>query len=80
MAVLIRQWQHEDLPQLTALANNIHIWNNLRNYFPNPYTEEDGRAWLDKATVEVPLVNMAIGLNEDVVGGIGLILNTDVYI
>jgi RimJ/RimL family protein N-acetyltransferase len=80
MAVLIRQWQNEDLTQLTALANNIHIWNNLRNYFPNPYTETEGLAWLEKATVEVPLVNMAICLNEDVVGGIGLILNTDVYI
>lgn len=77
---LIRPWKQEDLPSLVAYANNINIWNNLRNYFPHPYTEEHGKAWLEKVVDAVPLVNFAIDVDGEVVGGIGLILNGDVYI
>jgi RimJ/RimL family protein N-acetyltransferase len=79
MAVTIRQWTNGDLPNLVLYANNINIWNNLRNYFPHPYTEEHGKAWLEKA-IEPPIVNLAIDVDGEAVGGIGLILNSDVYI
>lgn len=69
-----------DLPQLTMYANNINIWNNLRNYFPHPYTAEDAEKWLEKASVEAPLLNFAIDLDGQAIGGIGLILNSDVYV
>ena len=80
MAVLIRQWTATDLPNLLHHANNINIWNNLRNYFPHPYTEEAGKEWLEKTISATPVVNLAIDLDGEAIGGIGLILNTDVYI
>ena len=80
MAVIIRQWTLNDLSSLTIHANNINIWNNLRNYFPYPYTEEDGKKWLQKTIGAVPIVNFAIDLDGEAIGGIGLILNSDVYI
>jgi RimJ/RimL family protein N-acetyltransferase len=80
MAVLIRQWTENDLGSLVLNANNINIWNNLRNYFPHPYTEEEGRDWLAKNTEASPVVNFAIDLDGEAIGGIGLILNSDVYI
>lgn len=80
MAVTIRQWAQADLPSLVHHANNIHIWNNLRNYFPHPYTLETGQAWLDKQSVTTPVVNFAIDLDGEAVGGIGLIMNSDVYL
>ena len=80
MAITIRQWTIEDLPNLVLYANNINIWNNLRNYFPHPYTEEDGKTWLEKTIEDSPVVNLAIDLDGQAIGGIGLILNSDVYI
>ena len=80
MAVIIRKWEQGDLETLVRYANNINVWNNLRNYFPHPYTEEHGKAWLEKVVDAVPLVNFAIDVDGEAVGGIGLILNGDVYI
>lgn len=80
MLIAIRNWKHEDLNSLILYANNIKVWNNLRNYFPHPYTEEDGKAWLDKVVDAMPAVNMAIDVDGEAVGGIGLILNSDVYV
>jgi RimJ/RimL family protein N-acetyltransferase len=80
MAVLIRQWTENDLPSLVLHANNINIWNNLRNYFPYPYTEDTGKEWLDKTIGATPIVNLAIELDGEAIGGIGLVLNSDVYV
>ena len=80
MAVTIRQWVSTDLPNLVLYANNINIWNNLRNYFPTPYTEADAIAWLEKTIDASPIVNLAIDIDGQAIGGIGLILNSDVYV
>jgi RimJ/RimL family protein N-acetyltransferase len=80
MAVIIRQWTINDLDNLVSYANNINIWNTLRNYFPHPYTKENGEEWLNKTIGQEPVVNFAIDLDGKAVGGIGLILNSDVYI
>ncbi|MBC6491336.1 GNAT family N-acetyltransferase [Flavihumibacter stibioxidans] len=80
MTTTIRSWKQEDLNDLVFHANNINIWNNLRNYFPHPYTEEHGKLWLDQVVDSTPLVNLAIDVDGEAVGGIGLILNGDVYI
>ena len=77
--ITIRQWKADDLENLVNYANNINVWNNLRNYFPSPYTEEDGKIWLEKMADASPIVNLAIDMDGACIGGIGLILNTDVY-
>jgi RimJ/RimL family protein N-acetyltransferase len=77
--VLIREWKREDLEPLVAQADNIKVWNNLRNYFPHPYTKENGQAWLDTVIGASPIVNLAIQADGELAGGIGLILNGDVY-
>jgi RimJ/RimL family protein N-acetyltransferase len=78
--ITIRQWKAEDLDNLVKYANNINVWNNLRNYFPSPYTEEDGKIWLEKMAEASPIVNLAIDMDGACIGGIGLILNSDVYV
>lgn len=80
MVTVIRQWKNEDLQELVTQADNINVWNNLRNYFPHPYTEEHGKAWLEKVVDALPAINMAIEADGKLAGGIGLILNGDVYI
>jgi hypothetical protein len=76
--VLIREWKREDLEPLVAQADNIKVWNNLRNYFPHPYTKENGQAWLDTVIGASPIVNLAIQADGELAGGIGLILNGEV--
>ncbi|MBI3139035.1 MAG: GNAT family N-acetyltransferase [Sphingobacteriales bacterium] len=80
MNITIRGWKQEDLEDLVLHANNINVWNNLRNYFPFPYTEEHGKAWLDKVVDKLPAINMAIDVDGRAAGGIGMILNSDIYI
>lgn len=80
MTVTIRQWVAEDLNNLVLYANNKNVWNNLRNYFPSPYTAEDAKNWLEKMATDNPIVNLAIDVDGQAIGGIGLILNTDVYV
>jgi RimJ/RimL family protein N-acetyltransferase len=77
---IIRPWKAEDLNALVSLADNINIWSALRNSFPNPYTPADGEAWLQLMEQASPVVNFAIEFNGVLTGGIGLILNGDVYI
>lgn len=81
MITIIRPWKQEDLDDLVLYANNRNVWNNLRNYFPHPYTKEHGLEWLEKVVdAPLPVINFAIEADGTVVGGIGLILNGDVYI
>ena len=80
MAITIRKWTIEDIPSLAKYANNINIWNNLRDYFPHPYSEEHAKQWIERVIEETPMVSFAIDLDGEAIGGIGLILNTDVYV
>jgi RimJ/RimL family protein N-acetyltransferase len=80
MAVVIRQWQWNDLDNLVGYANNLNLWNNMRNYFPYPYTIEHGNAWLEKVIGVEPVLNFAIDVDGIAVGGIGIIPNTDIYV
>ncbi len=79
MYISLRHWTVEDKTILTDLFNNKNIWNNLRNYIPLPYTQEDAEKFIDTQVSLFPVQNFAI-LNEgEVVGGIGITLLDDVY-
>lgn len=80
MSVLIRKWNINDIEVLVQIANNINVWNNLRNYFPHPYTLDDAKSWLELVNVEGATLNFAIEFEGVLVGGIGLIPNSDVYV
>lgn len=43
MQILLRPWQQKDAEPLVALANNKKIWDNMRDYFPHPYTSKDAK-------------------------------------
>ena len=75
----LRPWTLEDAETLTLLYNNIKIWNNLRDYIPHPYTMEDATKFINNQAEILPTQNFAIMAEEQVVGGIGILLNSDVY-
>ncbi len=43
----LRPWRLSDCRSLAEYADNIRVWNNLRDGFPSPYTEEDAREYIE---------------------------------
>ena len=75
----LRKWDIADKYSLAENANNINVWNNVRDYFPHPYTVNDGEQYINMVINDPdPAVNLAIEVDGNAVGGIGLVLNTDV--
>ncbi|MDR0384954.1 MAG: GNAT family N-acetyltransferase, partial [Prevotellaceae bacterium] len=76
---ILREWQLSDAVSITENANNIHIWNNVRDYFPNPYSEEDGKQFIEMVSAKPkPATDRAIVIDGKAVGGISIVLQTDV--
>jgi RimJ/RimL family protein N-acetyltransferase len=76
---ILREWQLSDAASLAENANNIHIWNNMRDGFPYPYSEEDGEQFIGTMQCTFPpATDMAIVIDGEAVGGIGIVLQTDV--
>lgn len=62
-----------------ANADSYAVWRNVRDRFPRPYRHEDARSWLEaRSADEGPLLDFAIEVDGEAVGGIGLIPGTDV--
>ena len=75
----VRPWRAGDATSLVRHANNRAVWQNVRDRFPHPYTASDAKKWLDaQESAELPLVNFAIDLDGEAVGGVGLVTGTDV--
>ena len=75
----IRDWRHGDEESLARHANNPKIWRNVRDHFPHPYTLDDARRWIEKTTTETASTNFAIDVDGAAVGGIGLVLQADIF-
>ena len=74
----LRPWRFEDLNALVHHANSRSVWLGVRDRFPYPYTREAGETWLGRATTEQPPQSLAIVVDDQVVGGIGAMLGSDV--
>ena len=74
----VRSWQSNDLESLVKYANNPHIWINLRDRFPHPYTTGDGRTFLRNVRSQRPETAFAIAVGQEAAGGIGFQLQGDV--
>ena len=75
----IRPWNTRDVDALLKYANNYHIWKNLRDGFPHPYTVKNAESFLKAATAQDPVTYFAIATAEEAIGGIGITLNQDVH-
>ena len=78
--IILRPWQTDDAVQLSFIANNITIWNNLRNRLPYPYSRADAAKWIAHCRNQHPTQNFAVVYGKLVVGSAGLMIKDDVYI
>ena len=75
----LRHFKNGDHESLIENANNIKIFNNVKDTFPHPYTDADANWWIEfcKGT-DKPATTFAIDVDEEVVGAVGIIIGTDV--
>ncbi len=78
-ASILRPWTINDLPTLVQLANNPEIAKYLTNHFPHPYTEEDGKVFLEKTIAEQPFNVFAITCDGQVAGSVGIFMQSDIH-
>jgi len=62
----LRPWNYGDLENLVKYANNWNVAKNMTDKFPFPYSESDGRAFLefsikDKTVFKEKMLNWVIG-------------------
>lgn len=76
---ILRPWHMDDAPALVKHANNPRIAANLRDGFPYPYTLSDAGKWLQMVDDNREDVILAIEVNGEAAGGIGLHGLKDVY-
>ncbi|MCO4293013.1 GNAT family N-acetyltransferase [Solitalea sp. MAHUQ-68] len=74
---VLRPWQKDDAKSLAENANSKAVWDNVRDYFPHPYTLKDAEEWIAKNEGVDPPTNMAIVVDGYAVGGIGIFLKED---
>lgn len=75
---VVRDWAAEDLAALVEHANNRRVWINLRDKFPHPYTEANGRDFLTCVGQQDPTTVWAIEVDGEAAGAIGLVILSDV--
>jgi len=75
----IRSLISEDISELAKLANNKKVWDNLRDYIPFPYNENDAEFFINLTEQENPKQSFGIIFKGKLCGVIGLVMQKDVY-
>jgi ribosomal-protein-alanine N-acetyltransferase len=68
----LRHWIQGDAGSLARHANNPRIAAMMRDAFPSPYTLDDAQRFISMATGSTPNLFLAIEINGEAVGGIGI--------
>lgn len=76
---IMRPWRDDDAPSMAVHFNSPLIWRNLRDEFPHPYTVEIAQERLAKKIARPLGTDLAIDVDGQAVGSIGLTLQGDVY-
>lgn len=77
---LLRPYNFADIPALVKHANNKNVSDNLRDRFPNPYTEKDAEWFINFVSGNNNSVtNLTIEVNNEAAGGISFWPGKDVY-
>lgn len=77
--IKLREPSPGDKEKLAVVANNKKIFDNVRDFFPHPYTEKDAEEFIACCMNENLKVTFAIEYKGELVGMAGLILQKDIY-
>ncbi len=69
---ILRHWTTDDAASLAKHADNPGVAAMMRDAFPSPYSLEDAQRFIRMATGPTPNLFLAIEVNGEAVGGIGI--------
>ena len=75
---MIRAWSPSDRDSLAKHADNPKVAANLRDAFPSPYGLADADRFIARASERSPPTSLAIEVDGEAAGGIGLMVHSDV--
>lgn len=75
----LRKWQLSDAESIVKFANNENISDFMSDGFPNPFTLEKAKAFIDNATQKSSSHHFAITVNDEAIGGIGISVQADIH-
>lgn len=78
-SVHIRPWEYGDRHALAELADNRMIWENVRDYFPSPYTLRHAKEWIAAHEGKDPPESFAVVCDGRLAGAVGVFIRTDIY-
>ena len=78
MRFTLRPPTQADAPSLARYADNIRIWDMVRDRFPHPYTEQDALAYIDAVLGDSSSPLFVIDLDGQAIGTIGVRRGEDV--
>jgi len=79
MNITLRPLHLEDTAVIAKLADNVNIWNSVRDYFPHPYTQKDAEWFIEHSLAMEVQENFAIIYHDNFCGIISANVQTDVY-
>lgn len=74
----LRPWRRTDAGALVKYANNLNVARQLRDRFPHPYTLGNARAFIRSCDGARPPLSLAIAVDDEAAGGIGISPGADV--
>lgn len=77
--VKLREFNDSDIARVAELCDNKKIWINVRDIFPSPYTLKDAEFFIGLCNNAKPATTFAIEFNSELVGCIGLELQSDIH-
>ncbi|MCE1197927.1 MAG: GNAT family N-acetyltransferase [Marinilabiliales bacterium] len=77
--ITLRRFQKEEYPQVALLCNDQTIFDNVRDAFPFPYTEQNAMDFIEFVGKEEPQMTFAVEYAGTLVGCVGLIPQSDVH-
>ena len=75
---VVRTYRLDDAASLARHGNNRRIWENLRDRFPHPFTENHGLDYITRVTEDPDATSFAIDVGGEAVGGISLHPGSDI--
>jgi [ribosomal protein S5]-alanine N-acetyltransferase len=76
---ILRPWKRADAPKLAYYADNPRIAAGMRDLFPSPYTRDDAKRFIAMASGPSQNLILAIEVEGEAAGGIGIHPLIDVY-
>jgi RimJ/RimL family protein N-acetyltransferase len=74
----LRSWEDRDAEALSQYGDSHAVWRNMRDAFPKPFTLERAREFIAAALAARPETRLAIDVDGEAVGSIGVSLHTDI--